>query len=114
MKGAADAFFEGLASRGHEPLLARTKGTLKVELTNGGKVERWLVTVDNGAVSVSHRNVRADCTIRTTKALFDGIAAGGVRPMPAFLRGAVDLDGDWELLVRFQRLLAGTSAGSGG
>jgi putative sterol carrier protein len=105
MDGATTAFFEGLAGRDHEPLLAYTKGTVRVELADGAQTERWLVSIDKGKVAVSHRNVGADCTLHTTKDLFEGIVRGEVNAMAAVLRGAVAIDGDWELLIVFQRLL---------
>ena len=104
MPDATAAFFGELAERGHEPLLEHTKGTLKVELADGKRVDRWLVEVDNGDVAVSRKNVRADCTLRANKELFDGIAVGKVNATAAVLRGALTFDGDIELLVRLQRL----------
>jgi putative sterol carrier protein len=110
MDSAGTAFFEDLASRGHEPLLANAKGTVRVELTDGTRTERWLVSIDKGDVAVSHRNLRGDCTIRAPKDLFDGFARGEVNAMAAVIRGAVAVEGDWELLGQFQRLFrsAGT------
>jgi predicted lipid carrier protein YhbT len=107
---ASTAFFEGLATRGHEPLLANATGTVRVELTDGTRTERWLVSIDKGAVAVSHRNVRGDCTIRAPKPLFDGVARGEVNAMAAVIRGAVAVEGDWELLGLFQRLFRGPGA----
>lgn len=40
---AATAFFEDLARREHEPLLAKGRGAVGVELTNGTETETWLV-----------------------------------------------------------------------
>jgi len=104
MPDATAAFFGELAERGHEPLLEHTKGTLKVELADGRRVDRWLVAVDNGAVAVSRKNETADCTVRANKEMFDGIAVGEVNATAAVLRGALNFDGDVELLVRLQRL----------
>jgi putative sterol carrier protein len=109
MTDATKGFFEGLASR-HEPLLENTKGTLRFELANGKAKERWLVSIDKGDVSVSHGNSKADCTIRASRALFDDVAAGEVNAMAALLRGAIEVEGDSELLVVFQRLFPGPAA----
>jgi putative sterol carrier protein len=109
MKGATESFLENLGERGHEPLLEKTTGTVRLELENGKQVERWLVTVDKGDIAVSHKQARADCTIRARKELFDGIASGEVNAMAAVLRGAVGVEGSWELLVLFQRLFPGPS-----
>src|SRR4051812_3610452 len=92
-------FLGGLASRGHDPLVEKAKGTLRLELVEGKRVERWFVTVDDGDITVSRRNSGADCTLRADKSLFDGIAVGKVNATAAVLRGALVVDGDWELMV---------------
>ena len=53
---------------------------------------------------MSHKNVKADCVVRVDKKLFDGIAAGEVNAFAALLRGTVDIEGNPELIVLFQRL----------
>jgi putative sterol carrier protein len=110
MSDATAAFFGELAKRGHEPLLENTKGTLRVELADGKRVDRWFVEVDNGDVAVSRKNAKADCTVRAKKELFDGIAGGEVNATAAVLRGALTIDGDVELIVRLQRLFPGPPA----
>jgi putative sterol carrier protein len=101
------AFFDQLAERGHEPLLAKAAGTLRVELVNGGETERWSVAFDKGDITVSHKNTAADCTVRTDKASFDKIATGKMNAMAAVLRGGLTVEGDAELLVLFQRAFPG-------
>jgi putative sterol carrier protein len=97
-------FFESLRRHAHEPLLEHVKGTLRFELADDDQVEHWFVAVDNGDLAVSHLRRRADCTLRAPKRLFAGVARGEVNAMAAVLRGAVDVEGDPELLVRFQRV----------
>ena len=101
---ATATFFEKLAKAGHEPILARTSGTLRVELKNGRRTEYWFVTVDKGDVAVSHANDEADAVVRTDKALFDGMATGRVNATTAILRGVLDAEGDLGLVMSFQRL----------
>lgn len=100
-------FFAALAERGHEPLLEAAKGMLCFELENGGNLDRWYVSVEKGDVAVSREERTADCTVRTDKQLFDGVVSGEVNSMAALLRGAILVEGDPELLVRFQRLFPG-------
>ena len=112
-------FFDDLGRRGHEPLLENLTGSFRFEITDGTKSERWLVGVDKGDVTVSHRNGAADCTLRAPRALFDAIARGEANAVAAVLRGAVTMDGEWGLLVRFQRLFpspprAAAAPGGGG
>jgi putative sterol carrier protein len=108
MTDSTAEFFDELGSRGHEPLLKKVSGTVRFDLTHGKEVERWLVTVAKGDLSVSHRNVRADCVVSMDRALFDGVASGKKNATAAMLRGAMGVEGDVRLLVAFQRLLPGS------
>jgi putative sterol carrier protein len=107
MTDATAEFFDALAQSGHEPLLEKAKGTVSFELTNGKQVERWLVAVDDGDVTVSRRNTKADCTVRVKKDLFEAIAAGEANAMAAFLRGEVAIAGEMELMALLQRVFPG-------
>jgi putative sterol carrier protein len=107
--GTAD-FFHELSRRGYEPLLEKARGTIRFELVDGAQTDRWLVTLDKGEVSVSRKNVAADCVVRTDKTLFDGMARGEVNGMAAYLRGELTAEGDPELLVLIQRVLPASPA----
>jgi putative sterol carrier protein len=100
-------FFGDLEDRGHDPLLKKTRGTIRFDLTRGKRTERWLVEIDRGDVSISHRNAKADCVVRADRRLFDGFAAGQQNAMAAVLRGEVGIEGDRTMLVRFQKLFPG-------
>jgi hypothetical protein len=104
---ATSRFFGELANRGYEPLLHGASGSVRFELSEGGDTERWLVIVKRGRATVSHAASRADCLVRTDRALFNGIVTGEVNAMAAMLRGDVVIDGDPELLMLFQRLIPG-------
>src|SRR6476661_2274023 len=107
MTDATAEFFDALVARGHEPLLEKATGTMRFELKDGKKTDRWLVTVAKGDLTVSRQNLRADCVVRADKSLFDGIASGKTNAMAALLRGAMSVEGDLQLLVLFQRLFPG-------
>jgi len=113
MADETSQFFESLRRRGHEPLLEQTEGTLRFELAENGHVNHWFVAVEHGDIAVSRSRRRADCTIRATKRLFDRVASGEVNALAAVLRGAVAVEGDPELLTRFQRLFPGPPAAAG-
>ena len=110
MPDATAEFFSALEARRHEPLLEKESGTLRFDLTSGKKTTRWLIEIENGDVSISHRSAKADCVVRTKKSLFDGIATGQQNAMAAVLRGEVGIEGDRTLLVRFQKLFPGPEA----
>jgi hypothetical protein len=103
-------FMDGLASRGHEPSLANATGTVRFEVVDGKKSERWLLTVTRGELAVSRGNARADVTLRAPRALFEQIFRGKANATAAFLRGALQVDGNVELIVLVQRLLPGPPA----
>jgi putative sterol carrier protein len=109
MTDATAEFFDALVERGHEPLLEKATGTLRFDLKDGKKTERWLVTVVKGDLAVSRQNRRADCVVTADKSLFDGIASGKTNTLAALLRGAMGVEGDVQLLVYVQRLLPGPS-----
>jgi len=107
MTDATAEFFDALVERGHEPLLEKATGTVRFDLKDGKKTDRWLVTVVKGDFAVSRQNLRADCVVTADKSLFDDIASGKTNAMAALLRGAMGVEGDVQLLVLFQRLLPG-------
>jgi predicted lipid carrier protein YhbT len=104
---ATGDFFGALAERGHEPLLDKAEGTIRVEVVDGKRVERWLLSFDHGDVAVSRKNGAADTTVRADKAVFDDLARGKANAMASFLRGALTIDGDPEPLIFLQRLFPG-------
>jgi hypothetical protein len=108
-----EEFFERLSAGGPGTLPPRTSGSLRIDLGSdlgsGATTERWFITIKD-AVSVSHRNAKADAVIRTSKDLFEGMVTGRVNAMAGALRGVVSLEGDPTLLVLFQRALPGPPA----
>jgi putative sterol carrier protein len=111
MADATTEFFDDLDARGHEPLLEKATGALRIELSNGKRRARWLVTVKKGDVAVSHANTKADCVVRMDQALFERIVTGRENATAALLRGLVAVEGDPQLLVLFQRLFPGPPKG---
>ena len=103
-------FFQQLEARGHEPRLDKVKGTVRLELANGKRTDRWLLTIDKGDIAVSHGNGEADCVVRTTKEVFEGLATGRTNAIAAVLRGTVGVEGDRGLLVFVQRLFPAEAA----
>lgn len=109
MADVTTEFFEQLQTSGHEPLLDKVSGNVRIELENGKKMDRWFVAIDKGDVQVSHKNATADCTVRTRKDVFDDIVQGKANAMASLLRGTLAIDGNYELLVLFQRLFHGAA-----
>ena len=102
---AVTAFFEDLGSRGYDPLLRSVSATVRFDLVSGKTTERWLLTIQKGNLSVSHRNVRADAVIQLSRRLFERVARGETTLLPGMLRGEVVLEGDYKLMIMIRRLL---------
>jgi putative sterol carrier protein len=107
MRDPTAEFFEELRARGHEPRLRQATGTIRFELTRGKTVDRWLVSVKKGDVTVAHRGGNADAIFRADRAFFDQLASGELNGVAAILRGELVAEGSWKLLVLFQRLFPG-------
>lgn len=103
------AFFDGLRQRDHEPALARKSGVVRIDVDDSGRSERWFVAIDDGTIEVSKRNRAADSTIRLDRQLLDRIVTGKANAVTAMLRGEMSVQGDWNLLIVFQRLFPSPS-----
>jgi putative sterol carrier protein len=101
---ATAEFFERIAGTDFAPVLGKTVATVRVEVEDGDRIDRWLVAIRDGEIVVRTGDGDADCVMRATKPVFDEVASGHTNAMAAALRGALLLDGDARLLVRFQRL----------
>ena len=109
-KASADPterFFAELASREHEPLLRKANGSMRFDVVDGRRTRRWLVTVERGSMTVLPGGGDASCVVRADKAVFDKVASGRLNAVAAVLRGDLQVEGDWRLLVRMQRLFPG-------
>ena len=107
MSDAILEFFQELGRRRHEPLLGKVQGSVRFDLVDDGRTDRWLVAVDQGDTTVSHKGGAADCTIRADRALFERLCRGEENAIAAVLRGALVCAGDVELLFAIQRILPG-------
>jgi len=107
MKPSSAAFFDELGRHGHEPLLERVTSTVRFDIADGASVDHRLMRIDRGDIAVTADDVPADCTVIIDDALFDEIIGGRTGAMAAFLRGALIIVGDPEVLVLVQRLFPG-------
>jgi putative sterol carrier protein len=106
MRQETQEFFEQLAQRKHEPLLDKVKDSIRVEILDNGASSRWVIAVDNGAITVSSDVIPGEVglVMRAPDDVFAGLATGELNAISSFLRGAIELEGNWELAVIFQRL----------
>jgi hypothetical protein len=104
-------FFRGLGRRGHEPLLHDVSGAIRLDVDRGEQTDHWLVKIRNGEVQVSVEDGPADVLIGIDGELADTIVTGQANAMAQLLRGGLTVDGDPEMLVRFQRIFPGPGHG---
>lgn len=106
MADVAEEFFDQLGRRGHERLTARTTGAIRFDLEHEQGVDRWLVTIANGAVEVSREDREADTVIRTDLAFFERMVRGEAKPLSAWLRNDITTEGEFRFIVLLERLFA--------
>ena len=108
MADAVQEFFQELESKGHQPLLAKVIGTVRIDLVdNNGATDHWLIAVDRGDFTIAHETANANCIIRADKALFEQLITGEENAIAATLRGALICTGNVELLFAIQRIFPG-------
>jgi SCP-2 sterol transfer family len=81
MIDATAEFFDALVERGHEPLLEKATGTVRFDLKDGKKTDRWLVTVSRGTSRSRARICGQTASFTADKSLFDGITSGKTNAM---------------------------------
>ncbi|MEU1750373.1 SCP2 sterol-binding domain-containing protein [Micromonospora arida] len=108
MVDATTRFFEDLDRRGYEPLLAKTSGTLRIDLHEGAQTWHWLLRIDHGRLNVSQEDQEADTVIGASPVLFDDIASGREHGLAALLRGDMTVLGDARLVVQVERIFPGS------
>jgi hypothetical protein len=111
---AIDDFFAELERRGHEPMLRRLSATVRWDTLDGDRTEHRLVRIHHGDVQVAVSDEPADCVIVAERAVCDDVVSGRTSALAALLRGAAVVDGDFELMVRAQRLFPRTPGASAG
>jgi putative sterol carrier protein len=107
------AFFDELERRGHEPLLAGTSGTVRLDVGHGKSTEHWYLEISDGDVAVSRLDASADAVMGADRDLFNEIVQGRANTMAAMLRGAMTIEGDVELMLRLQRIFPGPDYSGG-
>jgi hypothetical protein len=100
-------FFDTLADRRHERLLAQVVGTVCIELADERRTEHWFLEISHGDVSVSRDARAADLVMRTDRGLFDKIVTGETNTLAAWLRSQVIYEGSSRLARFFERLFPG-------
>jgi putative sterol carrier protein len=94
-------FFEGLPARGDASKMAGMNNSYVFDIDGAGM---WLVTVEDGVVSVREGEGEADCTISTTEENFQKILSGEQNATSAYMTGKLKVKGDMGAAMKLQKL----------
>jgi hypothetical protein len=106
-------FFAALDQPGHLATFEGDYATVRFDVLDGAKAERWHVSITNGDVAVSHGNGAADATVRIDRRYVDALVTGRLNAQAAFLRGLFTCEGSVGALMMFQRCLPGPPGSTG-
>ena len=101
MAETAREFFEGLPARVDPEKTAGMNNSYLFDIEGAGK---WVVTVDDGTVSVTEGEGDADVTISTNEENFGKIVAGELNPTTAYMTGKLKIKGDMGAAMKLQKL----------
>jgi putative sterol carrier protein len=105
MKQITREFFAELEKQPALP--GRQTGVLCIDLADGERTEHWYLDIRRGAIHVSHKGLTPDCVMSTDLATFEAIVDGRMNAMAAVLRGAIQIEGRFSLLIALQPFMAG-------
>jgi SCP-2 sterol transfer family len=106
-------FFGALDEPGHLATLEGGSGTIRFDVLDGKKVERWHVSISSGDVSVTHSGAAADAMVRIDRPYLKAMVTGRLNAQAAFLRGLFACEGSAAALMMFQRCLPGPPGSTG-
>src|SRR5690242_11528177 len=106
-------FFGTLAQPGHLTTFEGESATLRFDVVDGERVDRWYVTVDNGNVTVTRRNSPAAVVVGIQRPHFEAMVTGQLNAQASLLRGLMTFEGDIADLMMFQRCLPGPPGSTG-
>ena len=101
MAETAREFFEALPSRVDPEKTAGMSNSYLFDVEGAGK---WLVAVEDGAVSVREGEGDADVTIVASEDTFQKIASGEQNPTTAYMTGKLKVKGDMGAAMKLQKL----------
>jgi putative sterol carrier protein len=99
--GSVQEFFEGLPSRVDPERIAGMNNTYLFDIEDAGT---WLVTVADGAITVTEGGGEADCTFSASAENFEKIVAGEQNPTTAYMTGKLKIKGDMGAAMKLQKI----------
>ena len=101
MADSTKDFFEALPGRVDESKTAGMNNSYVFEIEGAGT---WLVSVEDGRVSVTEGEGEADCRISATEENFAKMVSGDLNPTTAYMTGKLKIKGDMGAAMKLQKL----------
>ena len=101
MSESVQDFFANLPSRADASKTAGMTNSYVFDIEGAGQ---WVVSVDDGAVTVTEGEGDADVTISTSQETFEKIVAGEQNPTSAYMTGKLKIKGDMGAAMKLQKL----------
>ena len=101
MAQSARDFFEGLPARADSSKLAGMNNTYLFDVEGAGM---WLVTIEDGVLSVREGDGDADTRITASEANFERILSGEQNATSAYMTGKLKIKGDMGAAMKLQKL----------
>jgi len=101
MSESVQDFFANLPSRADASKTAGMTNSYLFDIEGAGQ---WLVSVDDGAVTVTEGEGEADATINASQETFEAIVAGEQNPTSAYMTGKLKIKGDMGAAMKLQKL----------
>jgi hypothetical protein len=114
--GAADPvtrFFAALDQPGHLAIFEGDSASVRLDVLDGKKTERWHISMAQGDVAVTRGGGPADATVRVERRHLEAMVTGRMNAEAAFLRGLFACEGSAGALMMFQRCLPGPPGSTG-
>ena len=101
MAQSARDFFEALPARADSAKLAGMNNSYLFDVEGAGM---WLVTVQDGVLSVREGDGEADTRITASEENFQRILSGEQNPTSAYMTGKLRIKGDMGAAMKLQKL----------
>jgi putative sterol carrier protein len=101
MADTVQEFFEGLPARADAEKTAGMNNSYLFDIEGAGQ---WLVSVNDGAVSVTEGGGDADTTISTSEDTMMAVVRGEQNPTAAYMSGKLKIKGDMGAAMKLQKL----------
>jgi putative sterol carrier protein len=98
---SARDFFEGLPARADSSKLAGMNNSYLFDVEGAGM---WLVTIQDGVLSVREGDGDADTRISASEANFERILSGEQNATSAYMTGKLKIKGDMGAAMKLQKL----------